>query len=198
MPVTLRRLWSRLRASFNRPVSEEGLDEELRGHLQLLEQRFVAQGLTPAEASRAARGAFGGVEQLRERLREQQSFPWFDELRQDVRYAVRTIVRAPVVSLAIILTFSLGIGANAAIFSLVNSVLLTPLPYSSPDRIVVVEPFWKNRDMGSPGNFRTSSAPDFYDWRAQSRAFDAMAYHGGGEFRVVIDGEPAFGSVQFA
>jgi predicted permease len=196
MPVKFRRLWARLRTYFYGPSEDESLDEEIGGHLQLLQQRFEAQGLSPDEARRAALGSFGGVEQLRERLREQQSFPWFDELRQDLRYAVRTIVRAPVVSLAMILTFALGIGANAAIFSLVNSVLLTPLPYSSPDRIVVVEPFWKNR-TNSEG-FRTSSAPDFYDWRAQSHVFDAMAYHGGGEFRVVIDGEPAFGSVQLA
>jgi predicted permease len=196
MPVRLRRLWARVRASLNRRSEDDGLDEEIGGHLRLLQQRFEARGLSPAEARRAARESFGGVEQLREHLREQQSFRWFDELRQDVRYAVRTIVRAPVVSLAIILTFALGIGANAAVFSLVNSVLLTPLPYSSPDRIVSVEPFWKNR-TNSEG-FRTSSAPDFYDWRAQSHAFEAMAYHGGGEFRVIAEGEPAFGSVQLA
>ncbi|HKF67734.1 MAG TPA: ADOP family duplicated permease, partial [Vicinamibacterales bacterium] len=92
--------------------------------------------------------------------------------------------------------FALGIGANAAIFSLVNSVLLTPLPYQAPGRIVVAEPFWKNR-TNSEG-FRTSSAPDFYDWRAQSHVFDVVAYHGGGEFRVIAEGEPTFGSVQLA
>jgi putative ABC transport system permease protein len=194
MPVKFRRLLARLRAYFNRPSEDEGLDEEIGGHLQLLQQRFEAQGLSPEEARRAARGSFGGVGQLREQLHEQQSFPWFDELRQDVRYALRAIVRAPVVSLAVVLTFALGIGANTAIFSLVNGVLLTPLPYSSPDRIVAVEPFWKDRGVAT----RTSSAPDFYDWRAQNHVFEAMAYHAGGEFRVVVEGEPAFGFVQFA
>jgi predicted permease len=194
MPVKFRRLWARLRAYFNRASENDGLDEEIGGHLQLLQQRFEAQGMTPDEARRAARGSFGGVEQLREHLREQQSFPWFDELRQDVRYACRTIARAPTVSLAVIFTFALGIGANAAIFSLVNSVLLTPLPYASPDRIVAVGTFWKNRGLlGS-----NASAPDFHDWRAQSHVFDAMAYHGGGEFRVIAEGEPTFGSVQLA
>src|SRR5215471_3772660 len=192
--AALRRLWSRLRASLS--GSHEDVDDEIGDHLRLLQQRFEERGLGPKEARRAAHGAFGGVEQLRERLRDQQSFPWFDALRQDVRYAVRTIVRTPVVSLAVIVTFALGIGANAAIFSLVNSVLLTPLPYASPDRIIVLEPFWKNR-TNSDG-FRTSSAPDFYDWRAQSHLFEAMAYHGGGEFRVVAEGEPTFGSVQLA
>jgi predicted permease len=194
MAVTFRRLWARLRAYFNRASEEDGLDEEIGGHLQLLQQRFEAQGLTPNEARRAARGSFGGVDQLRERLREQQSFPWLDELRQDVRYAVRAIVRAPVVSLAIIVTFALGIGANAAIFSLVNGVLLTPLPYASPDRIVAVEPFWKDRGLTSPW----SSAADYYDWRAQNHTFEAMAYHAGGEFRLMVDGVPAFGFAQLA
>jgi hypothetical protein len=177
-----------------RSPEDEGLTEEIAGHLRLLQQRFEAQGLAPEDARRAALTSFGGVEQLRERLRDQQSFQWFDELRQDVHYAVRTIVRTPVVSLAIIVTFALGIGANAAIFSLVNSVLLTPLPYTSPDRIVAVEPFWKDRGVTT----RNSSAADFNDWRAQNHVFDAMAYHAGGEFRVIVDGQPAFGEMQFA
>ena len=178
----------------NRAPEDDGLDEEIGGHLRLLQQRFEAQGLPPDEARRAALGSFGGVEQLRERLRDQQSFPWLDELRQDVRYAFRTIVRAPIVSLAVIVTFALGIGANAAIFSLVNSVLLTPLPYSSPDRIVAVEPFWKDRGLTT----LWSSAADYYDWRAQNHVFEAMAYHAGGEFRLTVEGVPAFGFVQLA
>ncbi|HKF67761.1 MAG TPA: permease prefix domain 1-containing protein, partial [Vicinamibacterales bacterium] len=178
MTVRLRRIWARLRACVARSSGDDDLREEIGDHLGLLQRRFEAQGLSPDEARRAAHGAFGGVEQLREQLRDQQSFPWLDALRQDVRYAIRTIVRTPVVSLAVIVTFALGIGANAAIFSLVNSVLLTPLPYSSADRIVVVEPFWKTRPNSD--GFRTSSAPDFEDWRAQSHVFDAMAYHGGG------------------
>ena len=196
MPMNVRSLWSRLRALVDRSSMDDGVDEEVSGHLRLLEKRFEAQGAAPAEARRAARRAFGGLEQLREDLHEQQSFVWVDQIRQDARYALRTIVRAPVVSLAVVVTFALGIGANAAVFSLVNSVLLTPLPYSSPDRIVTLEPFWKNRTNND--GFRTSSAPDFYDWRAQSHLFEAMAYHGGGEFRVIAEGEPTFGSVQLA
>src|SRR5215471_9780365 len=196
MTVRLRRIWARLRACVARSSGDDDLREEIGDHLRLLQRRFEAQGLSPDEARRAARGAFGGVEQLREQLRDQRSFPWFDALRQDVRYAVRTVVLTPVVRLAVIVTFALGIGANAAIFLLVNSVLLTPLPYASPDRVIVLEPFWKNR-TNSDG-FRTSSAPDFYDWRAQSHLFEAMAYHSGGEFRVIAEGEPTFGSVQLA
>ena len=194
MTVELRRLWSRLRVYFTRPPDEDGTDEELTGHLQLLQHRLQAQGLSSEDARRAAQASFGGVGQLREELHDQRSFPWFDEVRQDVRYAFRTIIRAPIVSLAVIVTFALGIGANAAVFSLVNSVLLTPLPYASPDRIAVVAPFYKN--LGFTGS--TSSAPDFYDWRAQNHVFEVMAYHGGGEFSVIAEGKPTFGFVQLA
>src|SRR4051812_38044188 len=141
----LRRLWSRVIATFGLGNNDDAGDDELHAHIRLLQERFEQRGMAAEEARRAALNSFGGVEQLREHLRDQQSFPWFDALRQDVRYALRTIVRTPVVSLANIITFALGIGANAAIFSLVNSVLLTPLPYTSPDRIVVVEPFYTNR-----------------------------------------------------
>jgi predicted permease len=194
MPVTLRRIWSRLRTFVTRGAGDDEVGEEIGEHLQLLQRRFEAQGLPPVDARRAALASFGGVEQLRECLRDQQSFPWFDTLRQDVRYALRAILRAPIVSLAVVITFALGIGANVAIFSLVNSVLLTPLPYSSPDRIVAVEPFWKDRGVATPW----SSAADYYDWRAQNHVFEAMAYHAGGEFRLMVDGVPAFGFIQLA
>src|SRR4051812_48863986 len=123
--AVLRRLWSRVIAAFGLGNNDDARDDELHAHIRLLQDRFERRGMPAGEARRAALSSFGGVEQLRERLRDQQSFPWFDALRQDVRYALRTIVRTPVVSLATIITFALGIGANSAIFALVNSVLLT-------------------------------------------------------------------------
>jgi putative ABC transport system permease protein len=123
---------------------------------------------------------------------DQRSIPWVDHLRQDVRYAIHTMWRAKTVSLAVILTFALGIGANAAIFSLVNGVLLSPLPYDSPDRIVTLEPLWTNTGQTNT----VSSAPDFRDWRAQSHVFEYMAFHAGREVRVVANGTPTFASVQ--
>ena len=184
---------SRLRTSFGYPPDEDDVDEEIVGHLLLLQQRFEAQGMTPDEARRCARAAFGGVGQLKEELREQQSFVWLDQVRQDVRDAFRTIRSAPMASLAVVVTLALGIGANAAIFSLVNNVLLTPLPYSEPDRIVAVEPLWKNTGRTNP----TSSAPDFHDWRQQNHVLDFLAYHAGGQIRAIVDGAPMFASIQF-
>src|ERR1041385_5754117 len=98
MAVSRRRMWARVRACFTRPSEDDDLREEIGDHLRLLQRRFESQGLSEEEARRAAHGSFGGVEQLREHLRDQRSFPWFDALRQDVRYAMRTIVRTPVVS----------------------------------------------------------------------------------------------------
>jgi predicted permease len=185
---------SRLRTSLGSPPDgDDDVDEEISGHLLLLQQRFEAQGMTPGEARRCARAAFGGVGQLKEDLREQQSIVWLDQVRQDVRYACRTIRSAPMASLAVVVTLALGIGANAAIFSLVNNVLLTPLPYSDPERIVAVEPFWKNTGGTNP----TSSAPDFHDWRQQNHVLDFLAYHAGRQIRAIVNGAPMFASIQF-
>ena len=135
---------TRLRALVRRDQSDAELNDELSFHVAMQTQANMARGMTRAEAERQARLALGGVQQLKERLHDRRSVPWFEQLLQDVRYGVRTILRTKVVSAAIIVTFALGIGANAAIFSLINSVLLSPLPYESSDRIVTVEPFWTN------------------------------------------------------
>jgi putative ABC transport system permease protein len=183
---------ARVRALVRPERSDRELHDELSFHLAMETQDNVARGMTSAEAGRRARLALGGVQQLKEDLRDQRSVPWLDHVRQDVRYAFRTIWRAKTVSLAVIVTFALGIGANAAIFSLVNAVLLSPLPYDSADRIVTVEPFWTNTGQANT----VSSAPDFRDWREQNHVFDFMAFHAGREVRVAANGTPIFASVQ--
>ncbi|HEU4691081.1 MAG TPA: ABC transporter permease [Vicinamibacterales bacterium] len=185
-------LRTRLRALVRPRQSDDELNDELSFHVAMQTQANVARGMTRLEAERQARLALGGVQQLKERLHDRRSVPWFDQLRHDVRYGVRTILRTKVVSAAIIVTFSLGIGANAAIFSLVNGVLLMPLPYSAPERIVAVEPYWTNTGRTTP----TSSAPDFYDWHAQNVVLEFLAYHAGGEFTALVNGLPVFASVQ--
>jgi putative ABC transport system permease protein len=182
----------RLRASVRPAQSDKELDDELAFHVAMQAQENVDLGMSQAEANRRARLALGGVQQLKEGLRDQRSVPWLDHLRQDVRYAIRTILRTKAVSAAVILTFALGIGANTAIFSLINSVLLTPLPYDGADRIVAVEPFWTNTGRTTP----VSSAPDFRDWRDQNQVLDYLAFHAGREIRLVVDSAPSFASVQ--
>ena len=185
-------LRARLRALVRPERSDHELNDELSFHVAMQTQANLAKGLTRAEAERQARLALGGVQQLKEKLHDRRSVSWFEHLRQDVRYGVRTILRTKVVSAAIIVTFALGIGANAAIFSLINSVLLSPLPYDSPDRIVTVETFWTNTGQANT----VSSAPDFRDWREQNHVFDYMAFHAGREARVVANGTPIFASLQ--
>ncbi|HZL92114.1 MAG TPA: ABC transporter permease, partial [Vicinamibacterales bacterium] len=172
--------------------SDSDLTDELSFHVAMQKHANEAGGMSSAEAERRARLSLDGVQQLRERLHEQRSIPWFDHLRQDVAFAIRMIVRTKVVSLAVIVTFALGIGANTAIFSLIESVLLSPLPYDSPDRIVTIEPFWTNTGQANV----VSSAPDFRDWRERNHVFESMAFHAGREVRVVANSTPIFASVQ--
>ncbi len=179
-------LLARLRALVRPGRSDHELNDELSFHVAMETQANMALGMSESEAARRARLDLGGVQQLKENLHEQRSVPWLDHLRQDVGYATRTILRTKVVSLAVIVTFALGIGANTAIFSLINSVLLSPLPYDSPDRIVTLEPLWTNTGQTNT----VSSAPDFRDWREQNHVFDYMAFHAGREVRVVANGTP--------
>ena len=183
---------ARLRAFFGGARSDRDLSDELSFHVAMQAHANEVRGMSSAEAERRARLSLEGVQQLKERLHDQRSIPWFDHLRQDVGFAIRMIGRTKVVSLAVIVTFALGIGANTAIFSLINGVLLSPLPYAAPDRIVTVEPFWTNT-----GQLNTvSSAPDFRDWRERNHVFEYMAFHAGREVRIVANGTPIFAFVQ--
>jgi len=185
-------LRARLRALIRADQADHELHDELSFHVAMQTQANLARGMSESEAERRARLALDGVEQTKERSRDVRPLRTADTLIQDVRYAVRSIRRTRTISLAIVVTFALGIGANAAIFSLVNGVLLTPLPYRSPERIVTVEPFWTNTGRTTPA----SSAPDFRDWRDQNSALEFLAYHTGGEFTALVNGTPMFASIQ--
>ncbi len=105
-----------------------------------------------------------------------------DNLFQDVRYGIRTLIRQPGFSLTAILTLALGIGATTAIFSVVNAVVLRPMPFADAERIVSVTNFYTN--TGTQGS--TVSSPDFFDWHEQNRSFDALAYYGNVETSVTV------------
>jgi hypothetical protein len=132
----MRRLLHRLVNVFRPHRAEPELSREIDAHLTLLEDDFRRRGLTPDEARLAARRASGGVEQTKERHRDERSFVWLDDARRDLQYAARTLRRNPGFAATAILTLALGIGANTAIFSLVNTLMLRALPVREPGQLV--------------------------------------------------------------
>ena len=166
------RVWAaRLAGLFNRRARDRELAEELESHLRMHVEDNVRAGMSPEEARRVALLELGGVEQVKEQYRRQRGVPALEDLWQDLRYAARVLAKRPGFTLVAVATVALGVGATTAIFSVVNSVLLRPLPYKDPERIVQV---WENnpkrgwtRDTISPLNFE--------DWRTQARAFEAVS-----------------------
>jgi len=162
----------RLRSLLRRDRVEQELDDEIRFHLERQIAEDVAHGVPPDEARRAAIRAFDGIEVRREECRDMRQINFFDYLAQDCCYALRSLSRNSGFTLLAIVVMALGIGANTAVFSVVNAVLLKPLPYRDPDRMVTLS------TAGRKDNSRSYvSAPDFYDWHDQSKSFAAMAYY---------------------
>jgi predicted permease len=141
--MRLIREWShRIVGMLLRRRRDDDLEEELRSHLELAAEDALRRGVGPDEAARAARLRVGGVSQSMEALRDRRGVPWLEDLARDVRHGVRALRRAPVFSSVAIVTLALGIGANTAILSIVNGVVLRPLAYPRPDALVHFEAVW--------------------------------------------------------
>ncbi len=165
----MRRLLQRLINVVRPQRAESDLAREVVAHLALLEDEHRRRGLSPDEARLAARRDFDGVELTKDRHRDARSFTWLDDARRDLLYALRTLRRSPGFAATAILTLALGIGATTAIFSVVYGVLLRPLPYADPDRIVAVF------EISTKGRPNALADPNFDDFRDQSRSFQAIA-----------------------
>src|SRR5262252_2834802 len=167
----LRALAARLRGLFGDRRAEGELDEEIKMHLHLLTERYVRQGMTEAEAARAARRQFGNVTLLREVNSEMRGIRFIETLFQDVRYGLWMMRKNPGFTFVAALTLSLGIGANTAIFGVVNAILLRPLPFKDPERLVMVF----DREAEAAGGDRTPlGVSDLSDLREQSRSFTGI------------------------
>ena len=146
-------------------------DTEIEAHIAIEVDQLVAEGMPLEDARAQARRRFGNVTAARERFYEARRVLWWDMVRQDVRIALRSSLRDRGVVLVALLTLAIGIGATTAIVSTVNAVLLRPLPYADPDRLVMV---WEDMTaLGFPQN--TPAPANYFDWLERNRVFDGMA-----------------------
>jgi len=177
----MRRTLAKLANLMSPRRAERDMAHEIDAHLRLLQDEFELQGMSPEDARRAAKRAYGGVEQSKELHREARSFIWIEQLFKDIRYGARNLRRSPGFTLTAVAALALGIGANTAVFSIVNSVLLTPLSVPDPDRFVVL------MNTSEDGDSPVASPANFIHWRAQTSALQdvsamrtgAMNYTGG-------------------
>jgi predicted permease len=168
--------WQRLR---RRNKMEDQLEKELRFHLEQHTADLIAQGYEPKEALRRARLAIGGPEQVKESCRDVRGTRWLEDLLQDVRYALRTLRQRPGFAAVALLTLGLGCGATTVMFTLINGVLLKPLPYREPDRLLALQ---EQTDWSTQfGNLWAFTYPNYLDCKSECRSVEMAAwrYNGG-------------------
>src|SRR5262249_7554664 len=174
----------RLANLFRRRQFERELEEELRYHIERQTDENIAKGMSPEEARRAAMRAFAGLERSKEEGRDARRINLLENLVRDVRHALRGFMKNPAFTCAVILTLSLGIGANAAVFTMVNSVLLRQLPFKHADRLVWI---WSTRTDRDKAFY---SIQNFIDTRARTRTIDDMAAFANWGVNLTGGGDP--------
>lgn len=178
----LRAFFLRLGGWRGRGQRERELQEELEAHFQLHVEENLRAGMDAAEARREAALRFGSVDAAKEEVRARWTVGFLEIARQDVVYALRGLRRNPGFAATAILSLALGIGASVAIFTVVDSLLLRPLPYRDPKSLVMV---WEHNPTRESARYNVVSPANYRDWKAQSSAFESMAAFANG--RTVLD-----------
>jgi predicted permease len=169
------RAWLRVKALLNRGRLERDLEEEMQFHLEMLAEKNRAAGLAGKEARAAARRRFGNVTWVKEEVHQMWTFTWIETVWQDLRYASRSLAKSPGFVAVVVFSLMLGIGANTAIFSVMNTVMLHPLPYPHPEQLVVICPTSK----ADPKYDDMPPLAEIADWKKQDQVFDNIAAAGG-------------------
>lgn len=187
---SLRRLLQRLRSVFPNAQMDHDLDAEMAAHLDLAIEENIQRGMAPKEARRRALVRFAGVEQARQQHRESRGLPWLDVLMQDLRFTFRTMRRDRGFTIIAVVILALGIGSNIAVFSVVNTILLRPLPFRDPQNLVrIVEKYSKAGESS-----KTYTADATQDFQQQNRSFQSVsgyfAFTGPDNFKLVGNGQP--------
>src|SRR6476661_7048885 len=183
--------WAKMRAIFGKAREEEEFSEELAAHVDMLAAENEKAGMAAAEARRAAILRVGGRETLREMHRQERGLPFLEVLGQDLRYALRTLRRDAGFFFAAVAIMGLGIGASCTIFSVVNTLLIRPLPFKDPARLA-----WIANHQDGTGDLSgmTIQVDHFLDLRALNKSFEDMAayfaFYGVGDAKLIGDGEP--------
>jgi predicted permease len=186
----LRRVFLRLYLLLADSKVEAELAREIGAHLVLLEDEYLRQGMTPEDARRAARLAYGGVEQAKQRHRDERTFQGLSQIPQDVRYTLRQLRKSPGFTVTAILMLALGIGTTTAIFSIVEGVLLRPLPFPDPERLVILGDVLEGSHCASCTHSSVTT-PDIRNYMRDTQSFSHLGGYRQRLFELSGAGEPA-------
>ena len=188
IPSRLRTLATRIWAVLAMRRPGRDLDDELRAHFEMLVEQNIKRGMSAAEARRQARQELGGTEQIKEAVHDQRGLPLIESVFADIRYAARVLRKSAGFTTVAVLTLALGIGANTAIFSVVDAVFFASLPYPHSDRLVMV---WEDVHLPHYQNSENTPAPgNFADWQKRNTVFSGMAAIRYRSWNLTGSGEP--------
>jgi predicted permease len=179
-------MWKRLNALVKHDELDRGLNAEVRFHIEMETEKNIRLGMSPDDARRTALANFGPMEKHKAETRDARGVSWLENVIVDLRYGVRSMLKHPGYAALAILTLGLGIGANTAIFSVIDGVLLKPLPYAHGDRLVLIQektPLQRQQTIGV-------SITELYDYRQQLQSFEGIVEHHLMSFDLLRRGEP--------